>query len=151
MSEHSPLDLPSDKPLAIWDRLRVALTFKGLTPYIIGSSCCSLDVQKAGRYLTGDFEQVGEISPEQCNLLVVHGVLTASMSVEIKAIYEKMEKPTKVLGVGTCTVSGTIFETIPLEEIIPVDAFVVGCPPSAQSISSAVTNLEKKSLDDFLC
>lgn len=81
--------------------------------------------------------------PKHADMLVVTGVITEAMVGVIKAAYEQMGTPKRVLAVGQCAISGHVFQGAPgvlgsLEGVIPVTATVDGCPPSPPDILRAL-------------
>jgi len=105
-----------------------------LTPYF--------SVERAGVVLVG--------SPRHADILVVTGSVTKKMAPRLKRIYEQMPNPKAVVGVGTCPTSCCVFDggsysvAGPLNKILPVDAYVLGCPPRPMNILQALLVVAKK-------
>ncbi len=104
------------------------------------------DVERLGALLKG--------SPRHADILVVSGPVTRQASGRILRIYEQMPDPKKVVAVGTCCISGGVFSNggkgpcynvYPgLDSIVPVDAYVPGCPPKPESILDGISKVAKK-------
>lgn len=113
-------------------------------------SCNGCDIEVLGalasRFKLADVgaKVVGE--PENANVLLVVGVVSAKMKEHLKQVYEKIKPPRIVVAAGSCALSSGVFDgsyNIPslADEIIPVNAYVLGCPPSPHAIADAVTEI----------
>lgn len=110
-----------------------------------GCNGCSLEVLacKNPRF---DIERLGAKiveSARHADIFLVVGPVTKQAKERLKTIFEQIEKPKKVIAVGACAVSGGIFHNAPstcspLDEIIPVDVYVPGCPPKPEAIIDGI-------------
>ena len=99
-----------------------------------------------------DVERFGiklEPSPRHADVLVVTGVVTKQCAPRLETIYQQMPSPKFVIAVGACACSGGIFQDCynisgRLDEIIPVDVYVPGCPPKPEAILQGVAKLLAK-------
>ncbi len=96
------------------------------------------DVQRLGLFFTN--------SPRHADVLLVVGVPTPEMAEPLRRAYEALPGPKAVVAVGACPISGGAFAGAPglvpgLAEIVPVDVFVPGCPPSPTAILDAILKL----------
>lgn len=108
---------------------------------ILAALCPHFDVERFGILL--------KPSPRHADVLVVSGPVTRQVAKRLKRIYEQMPEPKFVLAVGSCAVSGNVFQTSPfiyegVDKIIPVDVYIPGCPPRPEAIIHGVVTLIKK-------
>src|SRR6187551_212580 len=110
-------------------------------PLPFATSCCGIEFMAtmAAHYDLARFgsERVG-FSPRQCDLLMVMGTIAKKMGPVLRQVYLQMAEPRWVIAVGACASSGGIFDTYSvlqgIDEIIPVDVYVPGCPPRPEAI-----------------
>lgn len=121
--------------------------------FSVNGGCCADEVlsTQGCRY---DFERFGALPqthPEQADLLIVSTVVTSKLAPVIKEIYERMPFPKYVMAVGACANScGAFSETVsyagavPLDQIVPVDIYVPGCPPRPEAIMDGLIRLQER-------
>src|SRR3984885_4602086 len=110
-------------------------------PLPFATSCCGIEFMAtmASHY---DFARFGAerlgFSPRQCDLLMVMGTIAKKMGPIFKQVYLQMAEPRWVMAVGACASSGGIFDTYSvlqgIDQVIPVDVYVPGCPPRPEGI-----------------
>jgi NADH-quinone oxidoreductase subunit B len=91
-------------------------------------------------------ERVG-FSPRQCDLLMVMGTIAKKMGPVVKQVYLQMAEPRWVMAVGACASSGGIFDTYSvlqgIDQVVPVDVYVPGCPPRPEAIIDGVIKVQE--------
>jgi NADH-quinone oxidoreductase subunit B len=122
-----------------------------LWPMPFGTACCAIeymgvvgpkfDVSRFGA-------EVVRFSPRQADLLMVMGTITQKMAPVLKQIYDQMPEPKWVISMGACASSGGFYDNYSvvqgIDELIPVDIYVAGCPPRPENVIGAIRRLQDK-------
>src|SRR3954471_5632991 len=119
-------------------------------PLPFATSCCGIEFMAtmASHYDLARFgsERVG-FSSRQCDLLMVMGTISKKMGPVLRQVYLQMAEPRWVLSVGACACSGGIFDTYSvlqgIDQIIPVDVYVPGCPPRPEAILDGFLKIQE--------
>ena len=121
-----------------------------LWPMPFGTSCCGIEMMStlSSTYDLARFgAEVVRFSPRQCDMLIVAGTITTKMGPVLRTIYDQMLEPKWVIAMGACSSSGGIFDTYSvlqgIDEIMPVDVYVPGCPPIPEGLINAILHLQK--------
>lgn len=110
-------------------------------PLPFATSCCGIEfMATAGAHY--DLSRFGSermgFTPRQCDLLMVMGTIAKKMAPVLRQVYLQMAEPRWVIAVGACASSGGIFDTYSvlqgIDQVIPVDVYVPGCPPRPEAI-----------------
>lgn len=122
-----------------------------LWPMPYGTACCAIEFMGAVSSMF-DISRFGaelvRFSPRQSDLLLVLGTINYKQAPILKKIYEQMCEPKYVVAVGACATCGGFYDNYSvlqgIDEIIPVDVFVPGCPPRPEQILDAIVKLQTK-------
>jgi NADH-quinone oxidoreductase subunit B len=118
-------------------------------PLPFATSCCGIEFMATmgANYDLARFgsERVG-FSPRQCDLLMVMGTIAKKMGPVVKQVYLQMAEPRWVMAVGACASSGGIVDTYSvlqgIDQVVPVDVYVPGCPPRPEAIIDGVLRIQ---------
>lgn len=121
-------------------------------PMMFGLACCAIEMICAATSRF-DFSRFGmEImrpSPRQADLMIVAGTVTKKMIVQIVRLYNQMPEPKYVVAMGACASGGGPFKdgynvVSGVDEFLPVDVYIPGCPPTPQALLNGLIMLQKK-------
>jgi len=117
----------------------------------MGTACCAMELIAAS-FNKFDFDRHGTFprpDPRHTDVMVVAGTITRKMAPAVKRLYEQMADPKWVIAMGNCAVSGGIFyyDTYSVvrgvDEFLPVDVYIAGCPPRPEALQDAVLQLRE--------
>jgi NADH-quinone oxidoreductase subunit B len=122
-----------------------------LWPMPMGLACCAIELMATvgPRYDLARFgAEALRFSPRQADMMVVSGTVTKKMAVALKKIYDQMPDPKWVVAMGACASSGGMYRSYSVvqgvDEIIPVDVYISGCPPRPEALIEAVLEIQGK-------
>ena len=147
MSERSeiPVLLTTVDKMVNWARR------SSIWPVTFGLACCAIEMMamSASRYDIARFgAEVFRGSPRQSDLMIVAGRLSRKMAPVLRRIYDQMPEPKYVISMGACASVGGVFDNYAIvqgvDQVVPVDVFVPGCPPRPESLIYGIVQLQKK-------
>ena len=119
----------------------------GVRPLILDLGCCGTSAWQIGapEYgLPGFDGNAYDLEPEQANVLIVAGRVPRQCVPLVRSLYDRLAAPKWVIAYGVCAVSGAVFDTSAVAEIIPVDFAVGGCPPHTDTLCRVLARLPRR-------
>ena len=120
-------------------------------PATFGLACCAIEMMAVG---AADFDisrlgmEVFRASPRQADLMIVAGRVSQKMAPVLRQVYDQMMEPKWVISMGVCASTGGMFNNYAIvqgvDQIVPVDVYAPGCPPSPETLLHAILTLHEK-------
>ena len=126
-----------------------------LWPFPYGTACCAIEFMST-ETSPYDLSRIGSeyvrFTPRQSDVLAVQGTITYKQAPILKRIYEQLAEPKWVIAMGACATSGGVYDcycTVPgIDNIIPVDVYIGGCPSRPEAFFDAMFEIQKKVSDE---
>ncbi len=126
---------------------------RSIFPMTFGIACCAIEMMAVGasrfdldRFGAGAFRA----TPRQADLMIVAGTVTFKMADRLRRLWEQMAEPRYVMAMGACAISGGPYRKFGynvvkgVDQVVPVDVYVPGCPPRPESLIEALIRLQDK-------
>ncbi len=144
----------------ITTRLDTAINWareSSLWPYIFGTACCAIEFMSvaSSKYDISRFgAEVVRFVPKQADLMIVAGTISYKQAPILKMIYDQICEPKWVISMGACASSGGFYDNYTtlqgIDQIIPVDVYLAGCPPRPEAILDGIMQIQKMSQDESI-
>jgi NADH-quinone oxidoreductase subunit B len=120
-------------------------------PMLFGLACCAIEMM-ASQASSYDMSRFGmelmRASPRQSDLMIVAGRVTRKMAPILRQLYDQMPEPKWVISMGDCASCGGVFNNYAIvqgvDEVVPVDVYVAGCPPRPEALIHGIVTLYEK-------
>ncbi len=117
----------------------------------LGLACCAIEMISASMSrwdLAERFGMLYRASPRQADLMIVAGTVTKKMAPVVRQLYDQMPEPKWVVSMGSCANVGGPFDTYAVvqgvDQVVPVDIYVPGCPPTPEALYYGILELQNK-------
>lgn len=152
-----PTELKGHVMVTSLDSLVAWARSRSLWPLSFGLACCAIEMMAVGtaRFDISRFgAEVFRPSPRQADVMIVAGTVTTKMAPQARRLYDQMADPKYVIAMGTCVIAGGPYQgsysTVPgIDNFVPVDVYVAGCPPRPDALLYAVMQLQDKIVREF--
>jgi NADH-quinone oxidoreductase subunit B len=147
-----PLEMQGQVAITTLDKIYNFGRRSSIWPMFFGLACCAIEMICAATSRF-DFARFGmeimRASPRQADLMIVAGTVTKKMLPQIVRLYNQMPEPKYVIAMGACASGGGPFKegynvASGVDEFLPVDVYVPGCPPTPQALLNSFITLQKK-------
>jgi len=122
-----------------------------LWPLPFGTACCAIEfmgVVSAQFDISRFGAELVRFSPRQADLMLVAGTINYKLAPAMKRIYDQMPEPKYVISMGACACSGGFYDNYAtvqgIEQVIPVDVYIPGCPPRPDAILDALIKMQER-------
>jgi NADH-quinone oxidoreductase subunit B len=146
-----PQDIQNAVTVTTLDRLYNWGRRSSVWPLMFGLACCAIEMIAASmaRFdLAERFGMLYRASPRQADLMIVAGTVTKKMAPVVRQLYDQMPEPKWVISMGSCANVGGPFDSYAVvqgvDQVVPVDIYVPGCPPTPEALYYGVLELQNK-------
>ncbi|HEY3781008.1 MAG TPA: NADH-quinone oxidoreductase subunit B family protein [Fimbriimonadaceae bacterium] len=122
-----------------------------LWPLTFGLACCAIEMMStvAARFDIARFgSEAFRATPRQADVMIIAGRLSKKMAPVLRQIYDQMPEPKWVISMGACASTGGVYNNYAIvqgaDQVVPVDVYVPGCPPSPDALLYGVLKLQEK-------
>lgn len=120
-------------------------------PMLFGLACCAMEMISTVMP-NNDMSRFGmelmRASPRQSDLMIVAGRVSRKMAPVLRRLYDQMPEPKWVIAMGDCASCGGVFNNYAIvqgvDEVVPVDVYVAGCPPRPEALMHGILTLHEK-------
>jgi NADH-quinone oxidoreductase subunit B len=133
------------------DTLLAQARANSLWPLTFGLACCAIEMMStvASRFDLSRFgSEAFRATPRQADVMIIAGRLSKKMAPVLRQIYDQMPEPKWVISMGACASSGGVYNNYAIvqgaDQVVPVDVYVPGCPPSPDALIFAILKLQEK-------
>jgi NADH-quinone oxidoreductase subunit B len=130
---------------------------RAMWPMLFGLACCAIEMMsaQASRYDMSRFGmELMRASPRQSDLMIVAGRVSRKMAPVLRRLYDQMPSPKWVISMGDCASCGGVFNNYAIlqgvDEVVPVDVYIAGCPPRPEQLMHGILTLHEKVMGEKL-
>jgi NADH-quinone oxidoreductase subunit B len=136
---------------AVLDKAAGWARTRSMWPASFGLACCAIEMMATGA-AHNDLARFGmevfRASPRQADLMIVAGRVSQKMAPVLRQVYDQMAEPKWVISMGACASTGGMFNNYALvqgvDQVVPVDVYVPGCPPGPQGLIHGILTLQNR-------
>lgn len=137
--------------LGTLEQIKAWARSSSLWPLQFGLACCAIEMMGTGA-AHFDLDRFGvffRASPRQADVMIVSGTVTKKMGPLLRQLYEQMAEPKWVIAMGSCATAGgpyvKSYSVVKgVDQIVPVDVYIPGCPPSPAALIYGINKLQEK-------
>jgi NADH-quinone oxidoreductase subunit B len=122
-----------------------------LWPLPFGTACCAIEFMGvvSSKFDISRFgAELVRFSPRQSDMILIAGTINYKLAPVLKRIYDQIAEPKYVISMGACACSGGFYDNYAtvqgIDQIIPVDVFIPGCPPRPEAVLDAIIKLQER-------
>ncbi len=137
--------------IASLDTLLNQARANSLWPLTFGLACCAIEMMGmvSARFDVARFGMERfSATPRQADVMIIAGRLSKKMAPVLRQIYDQMPEPKWVISMGACASSGGVYNNYAIvqgaDQVVPVDVYVPGCPPSPDALIYAILKIQEK-------